>query len=496
MLKMEQITKTFPGVVALDDVTITLKPGEVHSIVGENGAGKSTLMKILNGVYISTSGQMFIDDKMIEPHNTKDAQNYGINIIFQEFSLIPYLNAVENIFLGREITSSIGTLNKREMRKIAQETLQKIDVSLPLDIPVANLTVAEQQFVEIAKALAFNCKYLILDEPTATLTPKEVDKLFTVMDSLKKEEVGCFYISHHLDEVYEISDRISCLRDGKMVGTYLVGEITENELIALMVGRDLEHSYPPKRDTNFLEKDVVLDVQKLITDEGKHISFQLHKGEILGMAGLVGSGRTELCRALVGAYPFKEKEVLLNGKKANFTHPSQAIERGMGYLSEDRKKDGLFLDFNIQENIIVSSLSRLINSLYFVSLKKSRTYSQNYVESLRVKTPGINKIVGELSGGNQQKVIIARWLLTESQLLIFDEPTRGIDVGAKLEIYNMLQEMAELGMSIIVISSDLPEVIGISDRVLVMRQGEIVGNVTGDQIDPEIIMQYASGGEK
>ncbi len=496
MLKMEKITKTFPGVIALDDITITLKPGEVHSIVGENGAGKSTLMKILNGVYISTSGQMSIDDNVIEPHNTKDAQGYGINIIFQEFSLVPYLNAVENIFLGREITTAIGTLNKGEMRKIAQDTLQRINVVLPLDVPVADLTVAEQQFVEIAKALAFHCKYLILDEPTATLTPKEVDKLFKVMHSLKGENVGCFYISHHLDEVYEISDRISCLRDGKMVGTYAVDEITESELVALMVGRDLEHSYPPKRTINFLEKEIVLDVQKLITDEGKNISFQLHKGEILGMAGLVGSGRTEICRALVGAYPFKEKQVLLNGIEANFTHPSQAIERGMGYLSEDRKKDGLFLDFDIQENVIISSLERLLNSLYFVSYAKSRRHSEDYVKSLKVKTPGIDKIVGELSGGNQQKIIIARWLLTESQLLIFDEPTRGIDVGAKLEIYNMLQELTNIGMSIIVISSDLPEIIGISDRVLVVRQGEIVGNVTGEQINPEIIMQYASGGEK
>ncbi len=496
MLKMEHITKTFPGVVALDDVHITLKPGEVHSIVGENGAGKSTLMKILNGVYIPTKGQMSIDDKVIKPHNTKDAQGYGINIIFQEFSLIPHLNAVENIFLGREITTAFGTLDKRKMRKVAQETLQKINVSLPLDIAVANLTVAQQQFVEIAKALAFNCQYLVLDEPTATLTPKEVDKLFAVMASLKEKDVGCFYISHHLDEVYEISDTISCLRDGKMVGTYPVSEITEDELISLMVGRDLEHSYPPKRNVNFLENDVVLDVKTLITEEGKDISFKLHKGEILGMAGLVGSGRTELCRALVGAYPFKKKEIFLNGEEANFIHPSQAIKRGMGYLSEDRKKDGLFLDFNVQENIILSSLGDLLNGFYFVSHKKSRKQSEHYVENLHIKTPNISKTVGELSGGNQQKVIIARWLLTESKLLIFDEPTRGIDVGAKLEIYNMLQELTNLGMSIIVISSDLPEIIGICDRVLVMRQGEVVGNVTGDQIDPEIIMQYASGGEK
>lgn len=495
MLEMRNITKHFPGVIALNDVTMSLKPGEIHSIVGENGAGKSTLMKILNGVYTPTRGDIFMEQHRVKPQGTRDAQKLGINIIFQEFSLIPYLNAVENIFLGREIKAALGILNKRQMTRIARETLAKIDVDIPLNVPVAHLSVAEQQFVEIAKALAFNCKYLVLDEPTATLTPKEVKKLFLVMRTLKDEGVGCFYISHHMDEIFEISDTISCLRDGNYVGTFPTTDISEDVLIAHMVGRPLDHSYPPKRSTDFTRNPIVLDVQEMVTIDDKNISFKFHRGEIVGIAGLVGSGRTEMCKAIVGAYPVKKMKITLNGEDIHFKHPAEALKKSVGYLSEDRKKHGLFLPFTIQDNIVISSLGGLTNSVHFVSKARSRKKSEEYVEQLGIKTPSVNAIVNGLSGGNQQKVIIARWLLTQSKLLFFDEPTRGIDVGAKLEIYNMLQELAESGVSIVVISSDLPEIVGLSDRVFVMREGRIAADLVGKDINPETIMLYATGGE-
>ena len=495
MLEMRNITKRFPGVIALNDVSMSLNSGEVHAIVGENGAGKSTLMKILSGVYTPSAGQIFVEGKPVKPQGTKDSQKLGINIIFQEFSLIPYLNAVDNIFLGREIRNGIGLLNKSEMTRIAKETLAKIDVRIPLNVPVTLLSVAEQQFVEIAKALAFNCKYLVLDEPTATLTPKEVEKLFSVMRTLKNDGVGCFYISHHMDEIFEISDRISCLRDGQYIGTYKASEVTEDELISYMVGRSLDHSYPPKRKTDFSKNPVVLDVKKIKTIENTEISFKFYKGEIVGIAGLVGSGRTEMCKAIIGAYPAKEKDITLNGDPINFNHPAEALKVGVGYLSEDRKKHGLFLPFAIQDNIVISSLGDILNSFRFVSNAQGRKKSLEYVEQLNIKTPSVSKVVNELSGGNQQKVIIARWLMTQSRLLFFDEPTRGIDVGAKLEIYNMLQELAEAGVSIVVISSDLPEIVGISDRVFVMQESRITANLVGKDINPETIMQYATGGE-
>ncbi|MFV0439212.1 MAG: sugar ABC transporter ATP-binding protein [Desulfopila sp.] len=495
MLEMHGITKHFPGVVALNNVSMKLNPGEVHAIVGENGAGKSTLMKVLNGVYTPTGGDIFLDGKKVRPQGTRDAQKLGINIIFQEFSLIPHLNAVENIFLGREIKTVFGTLDKGRMRRIASETLAKIDVDIPLTVPVTHLSVAEQQFVEIAKALAFNCKYLVLDEPTATLTPREVERLFVVMHTLKDEGVGCFYISHHMEEIFEISDTISCLRDGSHVGTYPTAEISEDELIAHMVGRSLDHSYPPKRKKDFSSNPVILEVKQLLTLDDTEISLRFHQGEIVGIAGLVGSGRTEMCKAIIGAHPYKKKTVLFDGEEIHFTHPAEALKKRVGYLSEDRKKHGLFLPFTIQDNIVISSLNSLLTPLRFVSKKKSGQISQEYVEQLGIKTPSVNAIVNGLSGGNQQKVIIARWLMTQSKLLFFDEPTRGIDVGAKLEIYNMLQELAESGVSIVVISSDLPEIVGLSDRVFVMRENRITADLIGEDINPETIMLYATGGD-
>ncbi|MDR3515308.1 MAG: sugar ABC transporter ATP-binding protein [Azospirillaceae bacterium] len=495
MLEMKHITKRFPGVLALSDISLTLERGRVHAVVGENGAGKSTLMKVLSGVYKADDGEILIDSKPVQPTNTRESQKLGINIIFQEFSLVPYLNAYENIFLGREIRSPLGLLDRRSMRHKAREALDSLNVHFPLDRAVADLTVAEQQSVEIIKATIFKCDYLVLDEPTATLTPREVEKLFEVINRLKSRDVGCFFISHHLDEIYQIADTVSVLRDGAHVFTGPIGSCNQDELIAKMVGRSVTQAFPPKRRRPVTDAAPLLDVRKLKFHGSDRLSFQIRKGEILGVAGLVGAGRTESFLALIGKDPTEEKEVYLNGKPIALRSPHEALASGIGYLPEDRKKSGLFLPFSIRSNIVISSLGRVKDRFGFVSARKERETSGRYIDRMRIRTTSDLKTVSELSGGNQQKAIIARSLATDCQLLIFDEPTRGIDVGAKAEIYVMLQELAEQGLGIVVISSDLPEVIGVCDRVLVMRYGSIRAELTGPDINSEKIMLYASGGE-
>ncbi len=495
MLEMKHITKRFPGVVALNDISLSLKSGEVHALVGENGAGKSTLMKVLNGVYQADEGQVFIDGKPVRPRNTREAQQLGISIIFQEFSLVPYLNAYENIFLGRELRTRLGLICYSAMRWKAKTALEAMNVDLPLDRPVAELTVAEQQFVEIAKATIFSCNYLVLDEPTATLTPREVAKLFEVMARLKAQGVGCFYISHHLEEIYEIADTVSVLRDGQHVFTGPISSCTQDELIAKMVGREVTQAFPPKRAVHTLSNELILDVRELKFKESETLSFQVRKGEILGIAGLVGAKRTESFLALIGRDPTTKKDVLLNGKPCRLSSPAAALEQGIGYLPEDRKRSGLFLPFSIRSNIVISNFDKLKGLFGFVSSKKEKELSDYFVKRMRIRTTTDRKMISELSGGNQQKAIIARWLATKCQILIFDEPTRGIDVGAKAEIYLMLQELADEGLGVVVISSDLPEVVGLADRVLVMRYGSIRAELTGENIESEKIMYYASGGE-
>lgn len=495
MLEMKHITKQFPGVVALSDISLSLRSGEVHALVGENGAGKSTLMKVLNGVYQADEGQIFIDEKPVRPRNTREAQHLGISIIFQEFSLVPYLNAYENIFLGRELRTKLGTVCYSAMRWKAKTALEAMDVRLPLDKPVADLTVAEQQFVEIAKATIFECNYLVLDEPTATLTPLEVDKLFEVIRRLKSQGVGCFYISHHLEEIYKICDTVSVLRDGLHVFTGPISSCSQDELIAKMVGREVTQAFPHKRPAEAISQEVLLDVRSLKFKGSDDLRFQIRKGEILGIAGLVGAKRTESFLALIGRDHTTQKDVLLNGQPCRLSSPAAALTQGIGYLPEDRKKTGLFLPFSIRSNIVISNFDKLKGMFGFVSGKKEYDLSSHFINRMRIKTTSDRKMVSELSGGNQQKVIIARWLATRCQVLIFDEPTRGIDVGAKAEIYLMLQELANEGLGIVVISSDLPEIVGIADRVLVMRYGSIRAELAGDDIESEKIMYYASGGE-
>ena len=495
MLEMKNILKRFPGIVALSDVSLSLKRGEVHALVGENGAGKSTLMKILSGVYQADGGELLIDGKPVHPTRTRESESLGINIIFQEFSLVPDLNAYENIFLGREIRTKFGTLDGRTMRRMAREALDKLDMYFPLDRPVAELTVAEQQSVEIVKATIFKCNYLVLDEPTATLTPREVHKLFEVIRRLTELGVGCFFISHHLEEIFEIADTVSVLRDGCHVFTGPVSSCTQDELIAKMVGREVTQAFPPKRGTPVETDMPIMEVRKLRLPGAEPISFEVRRGEILGVAGLVGAKRTESFLALIGRDPSIEKDVLFEGKAIEMRSPHEALSHGIGYLPEDRKRTGLFLPFSIRSNIVISTFDRLTNKFGMVLASEEKRLSDHFIKRMRVRTTSDLKTVSELSGGNQQKVIIARWLASNCKLLIFDEPTRGIDVGAKAEIYVMLQELAAQGLGVVVISSDLPEVIGVCDRVLVMRYGSIRANLTGADINSEKIMLYASGGE-
>lgn len=494
ILKLEKITKSFPGVIALDNVSFEIKRGEVHVLIGENGAGKSTLMKILSGVYKQDRGRIILDGEEVIFNNPKEAQKSGISIIFQEFSLIPYLNAVENIFLGREIVNK-GYLQKKQMASEAQKLLQELGIDIDLKTPVYKLSVAEQQFIEIAKAIAIKAKVLILDEPTATLTNKEIKTLFKMISKLKEKGVTMIYISHHLDEAFEIGDRLSCLRDGRYVGTKAMSEVTKKEIIRMMVGRDIADTYPARKN-KLQPDDFILEVVNLQRkNHSNKLSFNLRRGEILGVAGLVGSGRTEMIRALIGADPVEYKEVYMEGKRIKLNSPQEALANGIGLIPEDRKSQGLVLGMSVGRNTSLASLPKFLKKTGFISKKKEEASVAQRIRELGIKTVNADVLVRSLSGGNQQKVVLGKWLNTDCKVLIFDEPTRGIDVGAKAEIYKLMRELTESGISIIMISSELPEVIGMSDRILVMCQGRIITEMPAESATQEKIMLYSTGGE-
>jgi ribose transport system ATP-binding protein len=494
ILGLDHITKTFPGVTALDDVCFDIKRGEVHVLIGENGAGKSTLMKILSGVYKQDNGRIILDGQEVIFNNPKEAQKNGISIIFQEFSLIPYLNAVENIFLGRELLKR-GFLDKEKMRMEAEKLLQELGIAISLTTPVNRLSVAEQQFLEIAKAISLNTKLLILDEPTATLTSKEIKTLFKMIANLKEKGVTMIYISHHLDEAFEIGDRMTCLRDGKYVATKAIAEVTQKEIIKMMVGRDISETYPYRKN-RLQEDDIVLEVKNLQRkNHQSKLSFKLKRGEILGVAGLVGSGRTEMIRALLGVDKAEYKEIYMEGEKIKINSPQEALDKGIGLIPEDRKNQGLVLGLSVGCNISLASLRKFLKKGGFIAKKEEEENILQRIKDLGIKTVNANILVKSLSGGNQQKVVLAKWLNTDSQVLIFDEPTRGIDVAAKVEIYKIMRELTESGISIIMISSELPEVIGMSDRIIVMRHGQIVTEMSAEDATQEKIMFYSTGGE-
>ncbi|AMY69389.1 sugar ABC transporter ATP-binding protein [Frigidibacter mobilis] len=494
MLELTGIRKSFGRIEVLHGVDLHVRAGEVHALLGENGAGKSTLMKIVSGIIQPSEGQIVVDGQPRSFATYDEAIAAGIGIVFQEFSLIPYLTAVENMFLAREIKTPLGFLDRKQMRRRAQEILRRLEVDLPLDVPIARLSVAEQQFVEIAKALSLNARILVLDEPTATLTPAEVEHLFKVMRELRAAGVAIVFISHHLDEIFEICDRITVLRDGEYVGSCDVADVTTDRLVEMMVGRRIENSFPPKPAADPGAR-VVLEVEELQLRRGGPVSaFQLRAGEILGFAGLVGSGRTETALSILGAYPAARCKVSIGGVQTRLRDPADGLARGIGLLPESRKDQGLITGFSILQNVSLNNYGKYRQAHWFIDFKKELACTQQAMDQVRVKAPGPGVRVDTLSGGNQQKVVIARWLNHDMQILIFDEPTRGIDVGAKAEIYQLMRDFTAQGYAIIMISSELPEVIGMSDRVCVFRSGGIVATVEGSAITSEQIMTHATTG--
>ncbi|KGJ11748.1 sugar ABC transporter ATP-binding protein [Paracoccus versutus] len=493
MLELKGIRKSFGKIEVLHGVDMEVRAGEVHALLGENGAGKSTLMKILCGIIQPSEGTIRIEGTERHFADYDQAIAAGVGIVFQEFSLIPYLDAVENMFLAREIRGRFGTLDRKAMRARAAEIMRQLAVDVALDVPVHRLSVAEQQFVEIAKALSLNARILVLDEPTATLTPSEVEHLFKVMRELRRQGVAIIFISHHLEEIFEICDRITVLRDGEFIASCAVPDVDNDRLVEMMVGRRIENNFPPKPAPS--TASVVVEVEEVQLKKGGPVSrFSLRKGEILGFAGLVGSGRTETVLAMLGAYPAARCKVKVDGVEKRFRGPDEGLAHGIGLLPESRKEQGLITSFSILQNVSLNNYGKYRKNHWFIDLKKELAATETAMAQVRVKAQGPHARVDTLSGGNQQKVVIARWLNHDMQVLIFDEPTRGIDVGAKAEIYALMREFTAKGGAIIMISSELPEVIGMSDRVCVFRSGGIVATVEGDQIDSETIMTHATTG--
>ncbi|HCN5069187.1 TPA: sugar ABC transporter ATP-binding protein [Escherichia coli] len=491
-LQMKHITKRFPGVLALNDVQFSLRRGEVHALLGENGAGKSTLMKILSGVYQPDEGEIIFEDKPVSFSDPLSAQNVGITIIHQEFNLFPELTVEENIFIGREFCKkNRWRLDEKQQRQATIEILQKLNLAIKPDTLVADLTVAQQQMVEIAKAISVNARILIMDEPTAALTETEIESLFRVTRLLKEQGTGIVYISHRLEELALIADRATVMRDGQYISTVDYECVKISDLIAMMVGRDLGNIYP--RREALQQRIPVLEVNGL-TRKGvlNDINFTLYRGEILGFAGLMGAGRTELARAIFGADSIDSGTLKLNGKETVIKDISDAIQQGISYLTEDRKKEGLALNLSVERNIMLGNYPEYSDRFGNVDSRRCQQTSEEQVKALRIKTPNLEQAALNLSGGNQQKIIIARWVCKDTDILIFDEPTRGIDVGAKLEIYELMNRLVAKGKSIIMISSELPEVLGMCDRILVMRSGRITGELRAKEATQEKIMQYAT----
>lgn len=498
LLRMEGISKQFPGVLALNRVSLEVYPGECLALVGENGAGKSTLMKILSGVYAPDEGRVMLEGKPVTLSNPNQAQRLGISIIYQEFNLFPNLTVEENIFIGRE-PSSNGFVRWTTLRQAATELLGRLGVTLDPGATVRDLSVAQQQMVEIAKALSFNSRIVIMDEPTSALTETEVAALLNIIRSLKAQGLGVIFISHRLEEVFAISDRITVLRDGQNAGDLITASATPEQVVQLMVGRRIEDLF--QKEAADIAPAPVLEVRGLSRTGTrrdpsaivlKDVSFQVRAGEIVGLAGLVGSGRTELARAIFGADRFDSGEILVNGQRVEIGSPQDAIRLGIGLVPEDRKLQALVLELAVRENISLAALRRL-SKAGFVRLAEERRLAQYFVDALQIRTPSLEQKVRNLSGGNQQKVVLAKWLALEPKILLVDEPTRGVDIGAKAEVHHLLSQLAQRGVAILMISSELPEILGMSDRVLVMRRGMIAGELSRAEATQEKIMALATG---
>ncbi|RJP20421.1 MAG: sugar ABC transporter ATP-binding protein [Candidatus Omnitrophota bacterium] len=487
-LEMIGITKTYPGVQALKNVNFRVGKAEIHALVGENGAGKSTLMKILAGAEHMDSGEIKMYGRSVSIDSPHCAQELGIAIIYQEFNLVPQLGAAENIFLGRE-PKRFGFVDFKKEKRDAEQLLQTLGISLDLDIPVQYLSVAQQQMVEIAKALSVQAKIIAMDEPSATLTQHELKNLFTLIRTLKDQGVSVIYISHRLEEIFEICDRLTVLRDGERIGVKNVDEIDRDGIIEMMVGRQITDEFPKE---TFPPGPEILRVKGLSRGFVKNVSFSVHRGEIVALTGLVGAGRTEIARMIFGADPPDAGKILLAGKEVRIASPRQAIDHGICLLTEDRKNQGLILGMNIRENITLPTL-RDYCRCFFIAGGKERRQALQSMRELRIKAPSGESEVRNLSGGNQQKTILAKWLHAKSALYLFDEPTRGIDVGAKREIYLLMNELLRQDAGILMISSELPEALGMADRVLVMSCGRLVGELTREEATQEKIMDLATG---
>ncbi len=490
-MEMLGVTKTFSKVTALDQVDLRVKKGEIHALIGENGAGKSTLMKVLSGVYKPDAGTVKIDGKEVVIKSPRDAIDKGVAIIYQELSLVPELDAVKNVMLGQE-KNFCRIIKTQEENEFAGKYLDYVSRGslASYKTPVKKLSVAQQQMVDIAKALSYQTRIIIMDEPTDSLTNSEIEVLFEIVRKLKADGITVIYISHRLEELFALCDRVTVLRDGKYIADENIRDIDKDWLISKMIGRDLKDTFPPRHRIRSTE--VVLEAEGLTGERFENISFQLRKGEILGLSGLVGAGRTEVLRAIFGADKLQKGKVTIFGKEADISHPSKALKYGLGFATEDRKTQGLFLNHDIKDNIAAAALDK-ISKAGFVSGAKEKKMTEKYFQELKVVAPDTGKLCRFLSGGNQQKVVLAKWLASECKILFLDEPTRGIDVGAKYEIYLLMDRLVQEGVSIIMISSEMPEVMGVADRILVMHEGVLTGELSQEEFSEEGIMKLASG---
>ena len=486
ILTMKDIDKSFPGVHALDHVNFEVRRGEVHALMGENGAGKSTLMKVLTGIYQKDSGSITYKGQEVAFHNTREAQDNGVVIVHQELNMVGDLTVAQNIFIGREPKKGIRVDDKK-MIEDSKKLFKELNIDIDPREKMSNLTVGKQQMCEIAKAISHKAEVIIFDEPSAALTEKEIADLFVIIRDLREKNLGIVYISHRMDEIKVITDRVTVMRDGGYVGTLITKDSTKEDIINMMVGRVI-YEDPKEKNMTPPGAPVVLKVEHL--NAGKmvqDVSFELHKGEILGFSGLMGAGRTETARALFGADPIDSGDIYINGKKVTIKSPQDAVKCGIGYLSEDRKRYGIVVQKSVAENTTMATLEKFMSGP-FINKKKENKIAQEYVEQLATKTPGTDQLVVNLSGGNQQKVVIAKWLMEDCDVIILDEPTRGIDVGAKYDIYCLINKMVEDGKSVIMISSEMPELLGMCDRIYVMSEGRIAGEFTAEEATQERIM--------
>ena len=488
LLKAENISKSFPGVKALDKVNLTIEGGKVHTIIGENGAGKSTLMKILMGILLPDEGEILYKGVKVKFMSVQEAIKTGISMIHQELLPFPELSIAENIFMGNEPTSRIpGWINKREMNKNAALLMDKLGAKVDVTRAMKELSIAEMQMVEIAKAISNQSEVIIMDEPTSALSNREIAILFSIIEELKQQGIAIIYISHKMDEIFKISDTISVMRDGKHITTCAINAIDQKKLISLIVGREINSIFDKKENT---PGEVILSVTELTGEKFKDINFNLRRGEILGIAGLMGSGRTEIVNSIYGLEKIVKGDIFINGKKVKIRSPKDAIKNSIGLVSEDRKKYGLVLGSSVKHNISLSSLEKCKNGL-FLNLNEENEIANAQINKLNIKTSSSDQLANYLSGGNQQKIVIAKVLLNDADIIIFDEPTRGIDIGAKSEIYKLMNQLTNEGKALIVISSELPEILGLSDRILVIREGEIKAELSQAEATQELIMKHA-----